>query len=184
MIYVFAGTRELAKEAAANQGHWPFAPNVMLITPDTLRTFRGRIVYDNDTVIWGRFPEGGGFVCGEALKVAREDGIHDMNNKKCDCPAGCAAYNPNDSYLWEDCDCGDPTLSEQLQSLVREHGVVDVKNALDANADGDFLAYCGTDAQRWAEQFAGVYDGDVEILTGWFANAIEAGRAAGIVSND
>jgi hypothetical protein len=55
---------------------------------------------------------------------------------------------------------------------------------------GEMLAYVGTDAQRWAQAFVerfavtGRYettnDNDpIGLMIGWFANAIEAGRAAG-----
>jgi hypothetical protein len=45
--------------------------------------------------------------------------------------------------------------------------------------DGELLAKMGTDAEKWATQFVLRFGGDKEALTGWFANAIEAGRSAG-----
>lgn len=51
-------------------------------------------------------------------------------------------------------------------------------------ADGDLLQAMGTDAAKWAEAFLAIRDQremfvDASLLTGWFANAIEAGREAG-----
>lgn len=48
--------------------------------------------------------------------------------------------------------------------------------------DGDFLRRIGTDAERWAEEFAKRFGGrpwSHDDLRAWFANAIEAGRSAG-----
>ena len=53
-------------------------------------------------------------------------------------------------------------------------------------SDGERLAYMGTDAARWTDQFLGTLrwspDGTAALdwghVLGWFANAIEAGRAA------
>ena len=59
-------------------------------------------------------------------------------------------------------------------------------------SDGERLAYMGTDAARWADQFLGVLawspDGltpsvDFGLMVGWFANAIEAGRNASAVGD-
>lgn len=56
-------------------------------------------------------------------------------------------------------------------------------------SSGDLLAHMGTDAQRWAEEWckkavALEMDGrdliDEDWMTSWFANAIEAGRNAGM----
>lgn len=50
-------------------------------------------------------------------------------------------------------------------------------------SDGDMLARIGTDGQKWAWEFLSrdfdPDDIDEGLLTGWFANAIEAGRTAG-----
>lgn len=50
--------------------------------------------------------------------------------------------------------------------------------------DAELLTYMGTDAQKWSEKFLEVIDPmsidiDEALMIGWFANAIEAGRAAG-----
>lgn len=36
-----------------------------------------------------------------------------------------------------------------------------------------------TDAKVWAERFVQLHGGDVELLTTWFANAIDAGWESG-----
>lgn len=52
-------------------------------------------------------------------------------------------------------------------------------------ADGELLAYIGTDAAKWAAEFCkigrdlGHTTIDEGWMIGWFANAIEAGREAG-----
>lgn len=56
-------------------------------------------------------------------------------------------------------------------------------------SDGDLLGQMGTDAAKWAAEFMriaragdiidGRSDDTEEWMIGWFANAIEAGRAAG-----
>lgn len=54
-------------------------------------------------------------------------------------------------------------------------------------SDGDLLAYLSTDAAKWAAEFRttarklGYSDMDEGWLIGWFANAIEAGRADAII---
>lgn len=46
---------------------------------------------------------------------------------------------------------------------------------------GEMLTRMGTDAQVWANEFMKRHPGlDKDDLIGWFANAIEAGRSAGI----
>lgn len=51
-------------------------------------------------------------------------------------------------------------------------------------SDGEFLARIGTDGSKWAAEFRrialnlGYSDMDEGWLTGWFANAIEAGVSA------
>lgn len=50
--------------------------------------------------------------------------------------------------------------------------------------DGDMLAAVGTDGGKWASAFMGLFGArlleiDEGLMIGWFANAIEAGRAAG-----
>lgn len=47
-------------------------------------------------------------------------------------------------------------------------------------SDGERLAYMGTDATRWVEEFTKLHGGDEGLMLGWFANAIEAGRTAGM----
>ena len=52
---------------------------------------------------------------------------------------------------------------------------------------GEFLAYLGTDAQKWTDELWKVRNKlaaenrvlDHGTMLGWFANALEAGRAAG-----
>lgn len=51
-------------------------------------------------------------------------------------------------------------------------------DAVTEMSDGQILTWMGTDAQRWAETFAQLHDGDPSLMIGWFANAIEAGRLA------
>jgi len=53
--------------------------------------------------------------------------------------------------------------------------------------DGELLAEMGTDAQKWAQEFIRRFGGrercafiDEGLMIGWFANAIEAGRDAGM----
>lgn len=89
---------------------------------------------------------------------------------------------PNDTedLLWGDGDWDKNPITDTLKDLVREHGAVKVQEAMDETTAGAFLDYCGTDAMRWAEQYAGMHGGDVGLLVGWFANAIEAGRNAHI----
>lgn len=54
-----------------------------------------------------------------------------------------------------------------------------------AETDGPILARMGTDALKWAEEFNATVQEhpdiprDMGALISWFANAIEAGRAAG-----
>lgn len=38
---------------------------------------------------------------------------------------------------------------------------------------GDMLAALGDDAMKWAEAFCQINGGDVGLMVGWFANAIE-----------
>ena len=40
----------------------------------------------------------------------------------------------------------------------------------------------GTDGQKWAQAFVDRFGGDEGLMIGWFANAIEAGRTAGMAS--
>jgi hypothetical protein len=52
--------------------------------------------------------------------------------------------------------------------------------------DGGILARLGVDAEKWANEFMAVNDGedlgiDEGVLLAWFANAIEAGRSAGFM---
>lgn len=44
--------------------------------------------------------------------------------------------------------------------------------------DGELLTYMGVDGQRWAEKFCEMHGGDIGLMLGWFANAIEAGKQA------
>lgn len=44
----------------------------------------------------------------------------------------------------------------------------------------DLLSVMGTDGSRWAHEYVSMHGGDESLLLGWFANAIEAGRDAGI----
>lgn len=44
-------------------------------------------------------------------------------------------------------------------------------------SDAELLARMGTDAAVWAREYAARFGGDEGTLIGWFANAIEAGRA-------
>lgn len=44
--------------------------------------------------------------------------------------------------------------------------------------DGELLEAMGTDARKWAREFVAMHGGDEGLMIGWFANAIEAGRAA------
>lgn len=51
-------------------------------------------------------------------------------------------------------------------------------------SSGEFLARIGTDAGLWASEFIKAtgkedFSGDLTMMRGWFANAIEAGRTAG-----
>lgn len=47
-------------------------------------------------------------------------------------------------------------------------------------SDGDLLARMGADGTLWAAEFHKRFGGDEGSLTGWFANAIEAGRSAAL----
>ncbi len=38
-----------------------------------------------------------------------------------------------------------------------------------------------TDAREWANEFVRIFGGDVDLMTTWFASAIETGRGAGIL---
>lgn len=40
----------------------------------------------------------------------------------------------------------------------------------------------GTDGQKWARAFVDRFGGDEGLMIGWFANAIETGRTAGMAS--
>ena len=47
--------------------------------------------------------------------------------------------------------------------------------------DSDLLNIMGIDASKWAEEFCKRFGNDIideGLMLGWFANAIEAGRAA------
>lgn len=61
-------------------------------------------------------------------------------------------------------------------------------NAVRYGSDAEMLKGVGTDAVQWARAFLGqdfAPDSiDEELLTGWFANAIEAGRSAGQAMQD
>ena len=76
----------------------------------------------------------------------------------------------------------DGTVSEELVTdlnrLVAEYGHAGVKSTLDEMSSGGLLRYVGLDANRWAEQFCAMHGGDVGLMIGWFANAIEAGRGS------
>lgn len=60
--------------------------------------------------------------------------------------------------------------------------------------DDELLARLGTDAEKWAEEFVSMFrasvvsraPGSVDegVMIGWFANAIEAGRSAGLVDEN
>lgn len=88
---------------------------------------------------------------------------------------------PTDGLIWGEGDWDKNPIVDTLKDLVREHGAVKIQNALDETTAGAFLEYCGTDAAKWAEQFCGMFEceADEGTMIGWFANAIEAGRAAG-----
>ena len=50
-------------------------------------------------------------------------------------------------------------------------------------SDGEFAKEVGTDARKWAEAFMQIFPDtglDEGIMIGWFANAIENGRDAGL----
>lgn len=72
--------------------------------------------------------------------------------------------------------------------ITLDKGVIDKLETSSANAlsDAELLAYLGTDAQRWAhsciDHAHNTDKADEGFLIGWFANAIEAGRAAGRVA--
>ena len=54
-------------------------------------------------------------------------------------------------------------------------------------SDIDLLAEMGTDASKWVDEYMrrfGDEAPDEGTLLGWFANAIEAGRNAGITTED
>ena len=78
----------------------------------------------------------------------------------------------------------DPSLIRNLNKLVDEFGYAGVKSTLEELTDGGLLGYMGTDAQRWAQEFCAMHDGDEGLMIGWFANAIEAGRSAPRRSDD
>jgi hypothetical protein len=40
-------------------------------------------------------------------------------------------------------------------------------------SDPEMLAYLADDARKWAKAFVRFHGGDVELMTTWFANAIE-----------
>lgn len=48
--------------------------------------------------------------------------------------------------------------------------------------DGELLARLGTDGMLWAKEYCKRFGGDVGGMLGWFCNAIEAGRDAGMRS--
>ncbi|MBO0863448.1 MAG: hypothetical protein J2P16_00040 [Mycobacterium sp.] len=69
-------------------------------------------------------------------------------------------------------------LAEERERVVRGGGG-------DQLTAGELLAWLGTDAERWADAFLDAEHGRLGAdddrrgwLIGWFANAIEAGRAA------
>jgi hypothetical protein len=74
------------------------------------------------------------------------------------------------------------TVSEDLvrsmAHLVNEYGAAGVRSTLREMTDGAQLAYMGTDATKWAHEFVAMHGGDESLMIGWFANAIEAGKAA------
>ena len=55
--------------------------------------------------------------------------------------------------------------------------------------DGDMLARLGTDGREWAREFCQRFSNtavvfDEQLMLGWFANAIEAGRSAGFHASE
>lgn len=50
----------------------------------------------------------------------------------------------------------------------------------DDESPAAFLARLGTDGQVWAREFVARHGGDEGLMLSWFANAIEAGRSAGL----
>jgi hypothetical protein len=53
-------------------------------------------------------------------------------------------------------------------------------------SDIDLLAEMGTDASKWVDEYMDRFGDEVPdegTLLGWFANAIEAGRSAGITED-
>jgi len=62
------------------------------------------------------------------------------------------------------------TLSETERAVV--------ENREPASSQNDLLST--TDAQAWAQEFVRLHGGDDGLMLSWFANAIEAGRTAGM----
>lgn len=111
--------------------------------------------------------------------------VEGVYQPKCPCGSACWRCHPepssitNEDVLWNDDHLKhQPFVSAELQNLVRQHGAVKIQRALDETTAGAFLEYCGADAQRWAQEYCGMFGGDEGLMIGWFANAIEAGKAA------
>lgn len=75
MIYVIAGEHRIARATAFTNGHRPDAPNVTILCPANIaQVLRGHRITDEDTVLWGHFPQGmgdGQAMCWDAIKAAR-----------------------------------------------------------------------------------------------------------------
>jgi hypothetical protein len=51
--------------------------------------------------------------------------------------------------------------------------------AIKPSSDAELLKRLGTNGELWAQAFCERHGGDLDVVLGWFANAIEAGRSAG-----
>ena len=58
------------------------------------------------------------------------------------------------------------------------------KNSKNSSQLTERLLLNSTAADVWAAEFVGIHGGDEGLMIGWFANAIEAGRAEGSRGSD
>ena len=106
-----------------------------------------------------------------------------MTILKLSVPSGDWRPNPfpgDDNAITKGCVCPrDQTMWPQYIRIDADCPVHEMKPA---QTDATLLQIMGTDAQKWAFQFCRRFaDWDCpkqDIMRGWFANAIEAGRAA------
>jgi hypothetical protein len=72
-------------------------------------------------------------------------------------------------------------MADEELEAVREA----VRNQVHKDNGGDFLKMIGTDGRKWAAAFCATCDVhklqiDEDLMIGWFANAVEAGRGNSI----